>query len=171
MPKRYLAPSKFKISPSYPTLFLLAFTIALPSLNIFRSWQSLTVYSPFALLPFVSPLLLLQPSHPNFSPAVDYPTSEILQCLLLSCHFPLSYPNHICLFTSILADSPPAMHMHTFGSLLGLSFLFPSNSNVLLSSFKDLQINTPWLLFLLLPTAFFYYQCFTSSPFPPMSFT
>lgn len=76
-------------------------------------------------------LLLLQPSHQNFSPVVDYSTPEILQCLLLSLHFSLSSPNDICPFILIWADIPPAMHMHahfwlTPRAVLAFCILFKS---------------------------------------------
>lgn len=56
----------------------------------------------------------------------------------------------------------PHTYTHTFGSLLGLSLLFASNSKVLFLSFKALQIHIHWHFFLLLHTASICYQCFTS---------
>lgn len=114
-------------------------------------------------------LLLLWRSHQNFSLDVDYSTPEILQYLLLSLHFSLSSPNHIC---PALGRHPSNhAHAHTpFGSLLGPPLLFTSYSKLLVLPFMVLQTNILWHLFLLLHTASICYQCFISSPFPPMSF-
>lgn len=116
-------------------------------------------------------LLFLQHSHQNFSLDVDYSTPEMLQYLLLNLHFPCSSLNYICPFVLPWADTPPTMHMHTpFGLLLGPPLLFPSYSKVLTLPFMVLQTNILLHLFLLLPTASICYQCFTSSPCPPMFF-
>lgn len=74
-------------------------------------------------------LLLLQPSHQNFNLDVDYSTPEILKYLLLSPHFSLFSPNHLCPFVLPWADIPPTMPIHTpFGSLFRPPLLFPSYS-------------------------------------------
>lgn len=115
-------------------------------------------------------LLLLQPSHQNLSLAVDYPTPET-QCLLPDLHFSLSLPKQIWSFILIWADTPPTMHKHThFWLTPGTALAFWIIFQVLLS-FKALQINIHWHLFLLHHTASIRYQCFTSSPFLPMFFT
>lgn len=71
-------------------------------------------------------LLLLWHSHQNFSLDVDYSTPEILQYLLLSLHFSLSSPNHIC---PALGGHPSShAHAHTFWltprATLAFSILF-----------------------------------------------
>lgn len=170
-----LCTSECEISLSHPALSFLTFTIALLTLGIFRWWQYLRIYSPFALLPFrhFSVISFL------FYCCFGVPTKTLVWMLTTPL---LKYCNIFCLasifhflpqiiFVLPWADTPPTMHMHTpFGSLLGPPLLFPSYSKLLVLPFMVLQTNSLWHLFLLLHTASICYQCFISSPFPPMSF-